>query len=156
MSTDHSHLNSQGLLLGKVLKKSHRTKPEQLVGLGIYAILCFGLEALFSLSSNVFGIFYAATFALSMWTLWRVYSLRVLKLELSVFLAQFAIQILWSLTHDQIFLSLVMLLLLWCNTLLATMLFWKKEKLSGVLLLYPIVWIFYLVGLNMITCMSTP
>lgn len=156
MSTDQSHLDSESITFGKPFKKSHRTRPEQLVGLGIYGILSFGLETLFSLPSNVFGILYATTLALSMWSLWRVYSFRLLKLELSVFFAQFAFQILWSLTQDQILLSLVILLLLWCNTLLATMLFWKKKKLSGMLLLYPIVWIFYLVGLNMITCMSMP
>jgi tryptophan-rich sensory protein len=94
-----------------------------------------------------------------MWTLWRRYSLRTLKLELSVFIAQFAFQAVWSISHfffHQTLLALVALLLLWCNILLATMLFWKKERLSGWLLLFPLAWIFYLVGVNMITCISNP
>ena len=159
MSIDQSHLDSHSLPLGRFLKRSHRTRPEQLVGLGIFLILTFGLEILSSLSSSVFGIFYAITLALSMWTLWRSFSLRVLKIELSVFFAQFLLQTIWFFSFfvfEQVLLALVALLLLWCNTLLATMLFWKKERLSGILLLYPIVWIFFLVGVKMFTCMSNP
>ena len=156
MSTDQSHINNENLTFGKLFNKSHRTYPEQFVGLGIYGILSFAFETLFSLSSNTFGILYATTFTFSMWSLWRIFSLRLLKLELSVFLAQFGLQMLWSFTQDQLLLSLLILLLLWCNTLLATMLFWKKEKLSGMLLFYSIVWIFYLAGMNMIACMSMP
>ena len=159
MSTDQSHLDSHRPPFSGLLKKSYRTTPEQLVGLGIYLILSLGVEALFSLTSNGFGLICAGSFALSMWMLWRNHSLRILKIELSVFLAQLLFQSTWFLTFfvfQQRLLALVVLLLLWCNTLLATMLYWKKEKLSGILLLYPIIWIFYLAGVNMFTCMSNP
>lgn len=136
-----------------LLPLSHRTRPEQFVGLGIYLSICLGLTPSF------LGIFYALSIALSMWTLWRRYSLRTLKLELSLFLSQFLFQTAWSISTfllHQTLLALVALLLLWCSTLLATLLFWKKERFSGMLLLFPLIWVFYLAGMNMITCISNP
>ena len=140
-------------------RSSRRTRPEQLVGLGIYLSLCLGFELISGLTTNFLGTVYFLSLALGMWTLWRRNSLRVLKLELSVFLAQFLFQIIWRvsfLTFEQSLLALVSLLLLWCDTLLATLLFWKKERVSGLLYFFPLVWIFYLVGLNMVRCMSNP
>lgn len=136
---------------------SHRTKPEQLVGLGIYLSISLGFEMISGLTANFLGTLYFISLALGMWTLWRRYSLRILKLELSVFLAQFLFQIIWSVSFfalEQSLLALVALLLLWCNTLLAALLFWKKERLSGLLSLFPLIWIFYLVAVNMLACMS--
>lgn len=133
---------------------SHRTRAEQVVGLGLYLLLSLGAF----LMSKI-GILYFLFLSLSMWTLWRRHSLRVLKLELSVFLSQFLFQAAWSLSYfamHETLLSLVILLLLWCNTLLAALLFWKKEPLSGLLLLFPLIWIFYLVAQNMVTCISNP
>lgn len=155
MSIDQSQ--SEPLLLpqGRFLHPSHRTRPEQILGLSIYLSICLGFELLTNLTGQFFGTLYYTSLALSMWTLWRRHSLRVLKLELSVFLSQFLFQAAWSISHE-ILLSLVALLLLWCTTLLATLLFWKKERLSGALLLFPLLWIFYLAGLNMVACISNP
>lgn len=143
-------------------RASHRTKPEQWVGLGIYLILGLGFEVM-SAFGQEFSFFlttlYFLCISFSMWTLWRLHSLRVLKLELSLFLAQFLFQIVWSVSfyglHERL-LALFVLLLLWFNTLVAALLFWKKERLSGGLLFFPVLWIFYLVGLNMVKCISNP
>lgn len=154
MTIDQSQRDSLSFPLGRT---SHRTRPEQLVGLGIYVSISLGFEIISGLTTHFLGTLYFLSLALGMWTLWRRYSLRVLKLELSVYLAQFLFQVCWSLSFfvlEQSLLALVALLLLWCNTLLATLLFWKKERLSGLLFLFPLIWVFYLVALNMITCMS--
>jgi len=159
MSIDQTQRDAVPIEYGRFLRPSHRTRPEQLVGLGIYLLISLGFELVGGLTTGVFGTLCSFCLAFAMWTLWRRYSLRVLKLELSLFLAQFVFQIAWSVSHfflHETLLALVALLLLWCNVLLATLLFWKKERLSGWLLLFPLVWIFYLVGVNMITCISNP
>jgi tryptophan-rich sensory protein len=76
-----------------------------------------------------------------------------------VFLAQFLFQVAWSVSFygfQQALLALVALLLLWCNTLLIGLLLWKKEKLAGLIFIYPFLWTFYLAGLNMVACISKP
>ena len=156
MTIDQSQPDSLSFSLGK---SSHRTRPEQIVGLGIYVLICLGFEVISGLTTNLLGTLYFISLSFGMWALWRKYSLRVIKLELSVFSAQFLFQIAWSVSYfalEQSLLSLVALLLLWCNTLLATLLFWKRERISGLLFLFPLIWIFYLVGLNMLTCISNP
>ena len=154
MTIDHSQTDSLIFSLGK---SSHRTRPEQFVGLGIYLLISLGFEVISGLTTNFLGTLYFLSLGLGMWALWRKHSLRILKLELSVFLAQFLFQIVWSISFfalEQSLLALVALLLLWFNTLLAALLFWKRERFSGLLFLFPLIWIFYLVGLNMVTCMS--
>jgi hypothetical protein len=156
MSTHSSQRNSLPFSLEK---SSYRTRPEQLVGLGIFLLICLGIEWISGLTTNFWGTLYFIALAFGMWGLWRRYSLRVLKLELSVFLTQFVFQVMWSVSIfilHQSLLSLVSLLLLWCNTLLALLLFWKRERFSGLVFVFPLLWTFYLVTLNMLTCMSTP
>ncbi len=152
MTIDQSKIDSLSFSLGK---PSHRTRPEQLVGLGIYVLTCLGFGVISGLTTNLLGTLYFISLSFGMWALWRKHSLRVIKLEFSVFLAQFVFQIAWSVSYfvlEQSLLALVAILLLWFNTLLATLLFWKRERISGLLFLFPLIWIFYLVGLNMITC----
>lgn len=159
MSIDQSQSDSLSLPWVRVLRPSHRTRPEQLVGLGIYLLIALGFEVFSRLTGEFLGTLYFICLALSMWTLWRRNSLHVLKLELSLFLSQFAFQMAWCISSfvlQEELLALVSLLLLFSNTLLATLLFWKKERLSGILLLFPLFWIFYLVGLNMVLCISNP
>ncbi len=156
MTVDQSQRDS---LPFSIEKSSYRTLPEQLVGLGIYLSLSLGFELLSGLTINFLGTLYFIALACGMWTLWRRHSLRVLKLELSLFLSQFLFQLMWSVSFfilHQSLLALVALLLLWCNTLLAALLFWKKERFSGLILLFPLFWTFYLVVLNMVNCISTP
>lgn len=147
----------------RFLKPSHRTRPEQLVGLSIFLlfsaiIMVFFLNKLSSWNTFFWGA-YHLFLPLSMWTLWRRYSLRRLKLELSLYLAFTAFQVCWGLSLfllQETLLALVALLLLWCTQLLAILLFWKKERFSGILLIPPFVWVFYIMALNMVTCVSTP
>jgi tryptophan-rich sensory protein len=131
-------------------RESHRTGPEQFVGLSIYLLIALAFQFFSHLNT-----FYFLSLAMSMWTLWRLYSLRVLKLEFSLFVVQLTLGLSFFSTQQKLF-ALVALLLLWCNTLLTGLLFWKKERLSGALLLFPLIWIFYLAGLNMIACISNP
>ncbi len=136
--------------------KSHRTGPEQLVGLGIYLAISLAFELGTQITTHFWGTLYFFFMALSMWILWRSHSLRLLKLELSLYLSQFFFQTAWSVSYfllDEPLLSLVSLLLLATSTLLSGLLFWKKEPLSGALLLFPFLWTFYLAGVYMITCM---
>ncbi|HSX11139.1 MAG TPA: tryptophan-rich sensory protein [Chlamydiales bacterium] len=170
MSIDHSQPDSLQLPGFRILRQSHRTRPEQIVGLGIFLLISLGFQLIGGLSTQFYDILpsrlyaalcltYSLSLAFGMWTLWRCYSLRLLKLELSVFLGQFLFQMVWSLSFfalHEMLLALVALLLLWSNTLLSLLLFWKKEKLSGGLFLFPLLWIFYLVGLNMVICISKP
>lgn len=133
-------------------RPSHRTRPEQLVGLGIYLSVSFGFLLISGLNTQFLSIFYALFLSLGMWALWRRFSLRVLKLELSVFLAQFVFQLGWRL--DQPPLVLVSLLLLNTTTLVALLLFWKKERSAAALYIFPLLWVFYMACLNMIHCIK--
>lgn len=139
-----------------LLKPSHRTRAEQGVGLSIFLLLSAAglfLNPIFSW----FWTLYHLLLPFSMWTLWRRYSLRRLKLELSVYLALALFQMSWTLSLfylQETLLALVALLLLWCTQLLATLLFWKKERLSGLLLILPFLWVFYIMALNMVTCLQ--
>jgi tryptophan-rich sensory protein len=159
MSIDHTQSDSLPLLWSRILRPSHRTLPEQLVGLGIYLLLCLGVQFFSGRApgwvETILSTLYFLSLAFGMWALWRRYSLRTLRWELPIFLAQFLFQAAGSLSslvlHQQL-LTLVALLLLWSNTLLAALLFWKKERLSGSLLFFPVLWNFYLVGLNMVIC----
>ncbi|OGN55338.1 MAG: hypothetical protein A3D96_03565 [Chlamydiae bacterium RIFCSPHIGHO2_12_FULL_44_59] len=149
MSIKQSLFASEQPLVGS----SHRTLGEQLVGFSIYLTLSLSIGLLFPLASSFYDLLASMVLGLSMWSLWRVYSLKRLKVELSIFFAQFSLQVIWNMSNHvfaQELLALVSLLLLWSNMIMVTLLFWKKQKLSGVLLLYPIFWIFYLVGVNMI------
>lgn len=140
-------------------RNSHRTRPEQLVGMGIYLCIGLGCTYISGLMTQFLSFFYALFFSFGMWALWRSYSLRVLKLELSAFLAQLVLQMAWGLSSfflQEELLVLVFLLLLFCNTLLMTLLFWKKERLAGVLYLFPLLWVFYLSWANMIFCIANP
>lgn len=149
--------------LTRFLKPSHRSGPEQLVGLSIFllfstATMIFFLSK-FTSWSTFFWVGYHLFLPLSMWTLWRRYSLRSLKLELSLYLAFTVFQVCWGLSLfllQEALLALVALLLLWCTQLLAILLFWKKERFSGILLVPPFLWVFYIMALNMVACVSNP
>ncbi|MBU6446087.1 MAG: hypothetical protein KGQ49_01655, partial [Verrucomicrobia bacterium] len=134
------------------VRPSHRTRPEQLVGLGIYLSVCVAFVFLSRLFAQPFAILYAVFLAFGMWALWRRYSLRVLKLELSVFLAQFLFQL--GARFEVPLLALVSLLLLFCTTLLAALLLWKKEHTAGMLYFYPLCWVFYVASMYMMQCIK--
>jgi tryptophan-rich sensory protein len=176
MFINESQQNSSFLPLARLFNSSHRTVAEQLVGLSIYLLvsLAFGvlyaklvshqslIEVPWVIPEKVatpIWVLYFTTLGLSMWTLWRRYSLRLLKVEFAVYLSQLLFQVTWAISFfvlQEGLLALVILLLLWCNNILAALLFWKKERLSGQLLFLPFLWIFYVIGLNMAICISNP
>ncbi len=159
------------------LKPSHRTLPEQIVGLFIFIL--FSLSVLFfndwilnaSLSAtknpwnlknwwtlSAWGV-YHLLFAISMWTLWRRISLLKLKIELSLFITQFLLQVLFFFCFfilEQNLLSLFVNLFLVSNSLLCILLFYKKKKISASLLIPCFMWIFYLLGASMSLCILNP
>lgn len=165
------------------LKPSHRTLPEQIVGFFIFLLfsLSFFLvdywisnrpinigwyqnlsQIPWNLKSwfNVpIWVIYHLLIPLSMWTLWRRISLLNLKLELSLFLTQLILQTLFFLCFfifQESLLSLFVNLFLVSNTLLCILLFRKKKKISGSLLIPGFVWIFYMMGVSMALCILRP
>lgn len=172
----------------RFLRPSHRTRPEQWVGFGILLCLSLGFDWINgwiahlafqngatvawmqnlaqntpgTLSQKVFGAswtLYYLILTLSAWVLWRRFSLRVLKLEFSVFFAQFLFQTAWTvslLLLQETRVALFFSVILWFNHLASTLLFWKKEPLAGQLLLLPFLWVFYAMGLNMFVCIANP
>lgn len=166
MSINQSQPDSFSLSESRFFKPSHRTRPEQIVGLGIFLLISFAFELLNGKliypEESAFGSLwtvYFSTASLSIWALWRRHSLRTLKLEASIFASQFLFQLGWSLSFyllHQNLLALVALLLLWSNHLMAALLYWKKERISGQIAIIPFLWIFNVMGLNMIICISNP
>jgi hypothetical protein len=147
---------SQREALPSLFKSSHRTLAEQSVGLGILLLLC-SVTCLFVKRLAPLSGLSALLYAVSFWTLWRRNSLRLLKLELTLFIAQIALNVGWVVTFfflQHKLLALFVLLLLWCNTLLMTILYWKKERLAGFALSLPSLWVFYLLWLNIVVCMN--
>ncbi|HEX2583317.1 MAG TPA: TspO/MBR family protein [Chlamydiales bacterium] len=163
------------------LNSSRRTLAEQTVGLGIIALGSFlfavlemtffreGSQWVASLNIPFWKFSDSYTFlaltavhsslALSFWILWRSFSLRVLKLELSLFLSMFVLESIWGLSlfkgHET--LPALFTLLLWMSTeVLLAVLFWKKEKIAGMLFFFPLLWIFYLISTNMVLCIANP
>lgn len=164
-------------------KHSHRTWPEQAVGAGIILSVSFAFEWLtrwiIQMSSGmewarqIFSTHWTFSAAIShpawtlyhtlaafaMWNLWRRYSLKVLKIELSVFLLQFVLQTSWALSFFCLrasLLALAALLFLCSNTILAALLYWKKERFSGQALIPTSIWVFFVMAVNMAICISNP
>jgi len=164
-------------------KLSHRSLAEQAVGAAIFLIVSFAFEwltgwlifrstgsewirqtissvgAFSAIASYPLWILYHLLTASALWVLWRRYSLKVLKLELSVFLFQLFLQGGWALSFflwNAPLPALAALLFLCSNTILSALLYWKKERLAGQLLLPPFLWIFFVMGVNMAICISNP
>lgn len=180
MSVEPSHSKSHPLFW---FKPSHRTWPEQAVGAAIFLLVSLAFEWLagwlIQISSEtawarqIFSAHWTFAAAIShsawtlyhfmaafaMWNLWRRYSLAFLKIELAVFLFQLFLEAGWALSffffHESL-LALVSLIFLCCNTILAALLYWKKERFSGQALIPPFFWIFYVMGVNMAICISNP
>jgi len=161
------------------LKPSHRTRAEQSVGFGIIAVASFlfafllitffneeslwvaSLKTPFWRFSNSYSFsalsFVHVSLAFSFWTLWRIFSLRTLKVELSLFLTAFILQSVWALSlfkGKETLLALFALLLSMSAQILLTALFWKKEKIAGALFCFSLIWTFYLISTNMVLCIA--
>ena len=120
-------------------KKSPRSRTEQLAGLGILLLLNIAPLLWNSwINQNrwiaaLYSLFYLST-AIACWVLWRRYSIRTLVPEISLYLSQFPLQILWALSSavwSQVLVALMLGLLQVVVTFLAMISFWKKDRLSG-------------------------
>lgn len=162
-------------------KPSSRTWPEQAVGAALFLLISLAFEWLTSwlirngseVGSGVFGshwifktalsaplwILYQCLSAFAMWNLWRRYSLHFLKLEFALFLFQLVLQAGWAVAffiYHESLLALITLLFLCTSTILAALLYWKRERFSGQALIPSFFWIFYVMGVNMAICIVNP
>lgn len=141
-------------LLKRLIGKSHRTKPEQFVGLFLCLFLAFLASIVIGLGKGLGAGLFPYCLSFSMWLIWRLFSLKSLKIELFALLLSFVLQASWFVNHflfQADFLALFSLLLLFSNLLLCILLFGKKEKLAGVFLAYPLFWTLYLIGTQMLS-----
>lgn len=169
--------------LGKWIRPSHRTFAEQAIGFSVFLMISLTFSfsnywfiknflesiktpvllekytSLLPIVANLPWIFYQVFLVFGIWALWRRFSLRVLKLEISAFLLQCIFLFTWSLSFfllQKALLALVFLLFLVSNTVLTALLYWKKEKISGHMFTIPFLWTIYLLGVNMLICICNP
>lgn len=162
-------------------KSSTRTLSEQIVGFGIIAIgsVSFFLlnRFLFAMGSGWFAAKHQAPWtlpstwnmpvlacvhiaiAVSFWYLWRVHSMKHLKLELYLVLSCLFMETVWStilyVLHEP--LPALVALILWMSAgHILTALFWKREKLAGCFFFLSLVWIFYSLSTNIVLCITNP
>ncbi len=122
-----------------------RPRVERWVGLVILFAPSFTLGML--TPSHPFSIPFYCIQAISFWALWRSHSLHSLKFELCLYLNQFVLSALWTASiffWQQPLLSLIALLLQTVATLLCTLVFWRRERISGQWMALSLAWQSYL------------
>lgn len=90
--------------------------------------------------------------AVAAWLVWREHGLRGARIALAAFAVQLALNGLWS----WIFFGLertgagaVWILLLWVAIVTTLVLFWRRDRLAGVLLVPYLAWVSYATALNL-------
>lgn len=107
------------------------------------------------ISRNLYTAFYTVYFifsAITIWSVWKNYSFKKLKLDISLFLIIFFLSIIWNyifLIQQDFFISLICNLFILFFSIALTLLVWKKEKLSAILFLFCVFWTSYLFVVNM-------
>lgn len=89
--------------------------------------------------------------AVSAWIIWEEYGFKLAREELRWFGVQLALNAAWSwifFGQHLIGTALGEILLLWIAILFTIMLFWKKNRLAGLLLLPYLLWVSYASALN--------
>lgn len=102
-------------------------------------------------------IFFYLSQSLSCWILWRRTSLTHLRVEATLFLIQFSLQILWSIFFyywQDVSMALIILFLQLIATILCTMAFWKKDRSAGLWMLPELATGIYLIALVMAICLG--
>jgi len=173
-TSSHSFLTNRTFF-----KPSERTLGEQLVGFSIFLTLNLGWGLLNSwitefskqgewpheiikstwvpsgwLFIAIWILFYLSQ-TVSIWSLWRLNFFRTMKLELSLYSSQFVLQILWFISFfwwQEISLALVILLMQFIATMMSFGVFWKREKVSGILMILPLASVIFILILNMAIC----
>lgn len=85
------------------------------------------------------------------WLLWKMKSTTSLRTEFTWFFVQLVLNALWSWIFFGLHLigtGLAEILLLWISILFTTLLFWKKNRIAGILLLPYLLWVGYASALN--------
>jgi len=88
---------------------------------------------------------------ISVWLIWKMKNTTLLQTEFTWFFVQLALNALWSWIFFGLHLigtGLAEILLLWISILFTTLLFWKKNKTAGFLLLPYLLWVGYASALN--------
>ncbi len=152
---------------------THAPKRKQIIGLVAWIAVCFTAAAIGSAASiqaasfyaqlvhpswapppNVFGPVWTLLYSLmgvAAWLVWRVGGFRAARVALGLFLAQLAVNALWSWLFfgwhrgALAFSNIILLWLLVGATLVA---FWRVRPLAGVLLVPYLLWISVASALN--------
>lgn len=168
--------SSSDNLNASFLKNSRRTFSEQIAGFLIFILLTLPLQIFsvqlshfasspfwlsrFSLNSFSFAVtssILSLLCAAGAYLLWRAYSFKHLKLEMSLYFLAISFHTLWYTFFfylEQPLLALITLLLLFCTLLVLSLVFWKKEKAGGILATPYLFWIFYTICQNMLFCIN--
>ena len=86
------------------------------------------------------------------WWVWRADSLRATRLALSLFLAQLAVNALWTwlfFAWNQGALAFADIVLLWLLVVATMVSFWRIRPLAGVLLIPYLLWVSFAAALNL-------
>ncbi|MGD8749188.1 MAG: tryptophan-rich sensory protein [Balneolaceae bacterium] len=88
---------------------------------------------------------------ISAWLVWKMKNTSLLQTEFTWFFVQLALNALWSWVFfgmQLIGTGLAEILLLWISILFTTLLFWKKNRIAGLLLIPYLLWVGYASALN--------
>jgi benzodiazapine receptor len=149
------------------------TKQKQLVGLAAWLIVSFIAAAIGSAASVQAGPFYTqllrpdwapppaifgpvwtvlyVLMGIAAWLVWRVGGFRVAKTALSLFLAQLALNALWSWLFfgwHRGALAFADILVLWALIVATLIAFWRIRPLAGALLAPYLLWVSFAAALN--------
>lgn len=152
-----------------LIKSTYRSKLEQFIGLMILFVFSIAINVICSMISDpslfqksipkgIYNPIWSTLFtciSLSFWLLWRRQTLRKLKLEASLISSQYLFIFLWNnflFVLKTNLLALTSILFLGSSLLIMMAIFYKKEKLSGYILIPYALWVFYLTWNNMLIC----
>jgi len=105
----------------------------------------------FEARAEIWG-YYFSLLPLSLWMLWRQYPLNSLKLEITLYISHLGLLLFWA--HiisqtDQYFLAFINMVFLFSMLIIMELLFWKKNMLISGLLLPNLLWLGYLIVMDL-------
>jgi tryptophan-rich sensory protein len=146
---------------------------KQIIGLVGWLVVVFMAAAIGAVASAQAGAFYTqllrpdwapppsvfgpvwtvlyAMMAVSAWLVWRAGAFRLTRFALSLFLAQLALNALWSwlfFAWHLGALAFVDIVLLWVAIVATAVAFWRIQPLAGALLLPYLLWVSFAAALN--------
>ena len=149
------------------------TRNKQLIGLFVWLAVSFSAAAIGSAASIQAGSFYTqlvrpewapppgifgpvwsilyALMSIAAWLIWRTGEVRATRTALTLYLAQLAVNALWSWLFfgwHQGALAFVDIVLLWTLIVATLVAFWRIKPLAGVLLVPYLLWVSFASALN--------